>query len=129
MPPKQSEGRVQRATRPVDPWSEFTRMRAGRTPCRARKARRSARRLLLSLDWYEHRGVLVLHQKHEELSRYRGACVAANYMNIIGTFIESLAWRKRDFFPAFHLHHNGALQHVKECMGIVPMNRIRRAGR
>jgi len=50
-------------------------------------------------------------------------------MNIIGTFIETLAWRERDFFPAFHLHHNGAFQHVNECMRIVPMNRIRRAGR
>src|SRR4029453_5260276 len=57
------------------------------------------------------------------------ACVTANYMNIIGTFIETLAWRERDFFPAFHLHHNGALQHVNECMRIVPMNRIRSAGR
>src|SRR5262249_42459246 len=86
-------------------------------------------KLLPSLDWYQHRGVLVLHQKHEELSRFRGACVAANYMNIIGTFIKALAWRERDFFAAFHLHHNGAFQHVNECMRIVPMNRIRRAGR
>src|SRR5437879_414010 len=59
-------------------------------------------KLLFSLDWYQHRGVLVLHQKREELSRFRGACVAANYMNIIGTFIKALAWRERDFFAAFH---------------------------
>src|SRR5260370_33144592 len=57
------------------------------------------------------------------------ACVAANYMNIIGTFIKALAWRERDFFAAFHPHHNGAFQHVNECMRIMPMNRIRSAGR
>jgi hypothetical protein len=50
-------------------------------------------------------------------------------MNIIGTFIKGLACRERDFFAAFHLHHNGSFQHVNECMRIVPMNRIRSAGR
>ncbi|MCU1260946.1 MAG: hypothetical protein JWO80_3831, partial [Bryobacterales bacterium] len=50
-------------------------------------------------------------------------------MNIIGAFIKTLAWRERDFFPAFHLHYNGAFQHIKESMRIVPMNRVRSARR
>ena len=77
------------------------------------------------LDWRHDRGALVLHENHEELSRFRGACVAADYTNTIGTFIKGLAWRERDFFAAFHLHHNAAFQHVNECMRIVAMNRIR----
>jgi hypothetical protein len=44
-------------------------------------------------------------------------------MHIIGTFIKTLAWRERDFFPAFQLHHNGAFQYVKKRMRVVPMAR------
>ena len=38
-------------------------------------------------------------------------------------------WRARRVFAALHLHPNGAFQHVNECMCIMPMNRIRSAGR
>jgi hypothetical protein len=81
-------------------------------------------KLPFSLDWYQHPGILVLHQEHDELGPFRGACVAADYMNVIGPFIKGLAWRERDFLAAFHLHHNGAFEHVNECVRIVAMNRI-----
>ena len=50
-------------------------------------------------------------------------------MNVVGPLVKSLAWRERDFFPAFQLHHNRAFQHVKKRLRILPMNRIRGARR
>jgi hypothetical protein len=40
-------------------------------------------------------------------------------MNVVGTFVKTLSWR--DFFRAFQVHHNGAFQHVKKRMRVVPM--------
>jgi hypothetical protein len=35
-------------------------------------------------------------------------------MNVVGDFIKRLAWRERDFLPAFHLHHKPSLPARKE---------------
>src|SRR6185437_331078 len=87
---------------------------------RGRSSRRRAYR-------YEDGRPFVLNQKHNELCRFRFACVTTNGMNVVGPLIKSLTRRKRDFFPAFHLHDNRAFQHVNERMRVVPMNRIRSA--
>jgi hypothetical protein len=37
-------------------------------------------------------------------------------MNIVGPLVKRLAWRERHFFSSFHLHDNGAFQHVNKPM-------------
>ena len=48
-------------------------------------------KLLLSPDWYQHRRSLVLNEKHDELCWFSAACVPANGMNVVWTFIKGLS--------------------------------------
>src|SRR4051794_34341795 len=69
----------------------------------------------LSLDllcWYYQRSTFLLDREHKEFGCLCITCVPANGVNIVGTFIKALAWPQRDLFSAFHLHHDGAFQHV-----------------
>src|SRR5690242_17295141 len=75
-----------------------------------------------SLRRHERRSALVLDQDHQELRRLGGAGVAVDEMNVVGAFIEGLSRRQGYLFSALQLHDDGALQHIDERMGVVPVD-------
>ena len=77
-----------------------------------------------SLHWHEHRSALVLHKEHQEFGWLGAAGVSADDMDIVGAFIKGLHGYQRDFFSAFHMHHDGAFQHVNKSICIVSMDRV-----
>src|SRR5262245_29007606 len=81
------------------------------------------------LRWHHHRSALFLDQDHDEFCRLGLAGVSANDVNIVGAFIEGLSWFQGDRLATLQLHHDGALHYVNERVCIVPVNRVRRAGR
>src|SRR6185436_4424372 len=81
-----------------------------------------------SLRRHDRRGALVLQQKDQKLGGFGAACVPSHDMDIVGAFIEGLSGIQRHLRSSLHLHHDRTLQHVDECIGIVPVDRIRSAG-
>ena len=75
---------------------------------------------------YSHRSN-VLHSLAHANASVLG--VSANDVHIVGAFIEGLSWCQCDLLATLHLHHNGALHYVNKRMCIVPVDRVRRAGR
>src|SRR5262249_8825296 len=61
-------------------------------------------RKFASFGRLQHCGALVLHEEHDEFRRLGLARVAADDVNILGAFIESLTGCQGHFFPALHLH-------------------------
>src|SRR6516164_8977029 len=72
---------------------------------------------------------LVLEEEHHELGRLRLARVAADGVNVVRTFVESVAGLERHFLPALHLHDDGTFQYIEKRVRVVPMGGIHRAGR
>jgi len=64
-----------------------------------------------------------MNQKYEEFCGFRITRIPANDMDIIGSFIKALASAQREFFSAFHLHYDGAFQHVNRHLRIVAVDR------
>src|SRR4029077_7657763 len=84
---------------------------------------------LLLLPWYDYGSALVLHEEHDEFRRFGLAGVAADHVNVIRAFIESLTRRESHFFSASNLHHDGAFQNINESMRVVTVDRVRTARR
>src|SRR5262245_61827387 len=81
-----------------------------------------------SLGGYEHRGAFLLDQNHHEFRRLGLAGVPADDMDIVGAFLEGLSRFQCYLFSTLHLHLDGALQYVNHRMGVVSVDRVRRAG-
>ncbi len=75
-----------------------------------------------SLRGHYRRTALVLQQEHQELGRFGAAGVASNDMDVVRAFIKRLPGKQRHRLSSFHLHHDRALQHVDERIGIVPVD-------
>src|SRR5947208_10079609 len=89
-----------------------------------------AQKSLLALLGRKHcRNTLVFHQKHDELRRFAVARAAADDVNVIWAFIESVAGFDRDGLRAPQLHHDRALDHVDEGVRIVSMDFVAAARR
>src|SRR5215471_4005368 len=71
-------------------------------------------------DWT----AFVLEHDDQEFCRLGFACIPPHDMNIVGPLIERLARRQRDFFSSFHLHDDGAFEHVDKRVRIVPVHRV-----
>ena len=89
---------------------------------------RNARSLGL-VGGYQHRSAFVLHEDNNEFRRLGFACVPPNDVNIIGAFVKGLTGCQSHFFPAPHLHHDRAFQHIDEPMSIVAMDGVSTARR
>src|SRR5580765_4073241 len=59
-----------------------------------------------SVRRHQYRGTFVLHEEHDELSRFGLACVPPDDVNIIWAFVEALTGCQSHFLPASHLHHD-----------------------
>src|SRR5215510_608592 len=86
-------------------------------------------RLISFRHRHYHLSSLVLNEEHDELCRLGTACIPTDDMNIVRAFIKGLAWCQSHFLSTFHLHDDRTLQHIDECMGIVPVDRIHAARR
>jgi len=80
------------------------------------------------LLWYYYGSAFVLHEEHDEFRRFGLTGVAADDVNVIRAFIESLTRRESHFFSASHLHHDGAFQNINESMRVVTVDWVCTAG-
>ncbi len=70
----------------------------------------------------QNRRTFVFDQENDKFSRFGIAGIAANDMNVAGTFIEGLSRCQGDRFSTSYLHHDGPLEHVEKRVSIVSMN-------
>ena len=81
-----------------------------------------------SFDRRQDGRTLVLNEDDEKLRWLRLAGFATNKVYVVGTFIKGLTRVKGDLLPPFDLHDHGAFQHIDECVRVMAMDRVLRAG-
>src|SRR5262249_38684286 len=83
--------------------------------------------IYLSIHGYNCWCAFLLDQEHDEFCRLCATSVAANEVNVIGTFIECLSWCQGYFLPAFYLHHDGTFEYINKSLCIMSVYRVRSA--
>src|ERR1700744_1108357 len=78
---------------------------------------------------YMCRGTFVLYKERNEFRRLRITCVTAKYMDIVGTFIETLPSSEDHFLLTAYLHDDGPLQYVDKHLSVMAMYGFRTAWR
>lgn len=78
----------------------------------------------------DDKGGCLIFDEERDKARGRGlAGIAPDDMDVIRPFKEALTRFERHLRMAFNLHHDAPLQHLDEDRGMMPMHRVRTAGR